>query len=162
MLLFLTRKGECPPCESCFTDGDSCSGNKAICPGVLNRCGTARTVNTTGPRTIRKFCFLPSDCIYKGPSTFNVGKSGIVSSRLFCCDKDECNNYIPDVPPISTTFNGIKCPACYGLENYTCNEEEIAKCTGDQYYCLDMSGTPRTGSPVAIKGCVNKVVCDDF
>ncbi|XP_053254011.1 phospholipase A2 inhibitor and Ly6/PLAUR domain-containing protein-like isoform X1 [Podarcis raffonei] len=161
-LLFLTRKGGCLPCESCSAAGDSCSGSKIICPGGLIKCGTARTVNTTGPRTIHKFCFLPSDCIYKGPSTFNVGKSGIVSSRLFCCNEDECNHYFPDIPPISTTFNGIKCPACFGLKKYTCNEEVIVECTGDQDYCLDMSGTARTGPPVAIKGCVNKVVCDDF
>lgn len=43
-------------------------------------------------------------------------------------------------------------------------EEEIIKCTGDQFYCLEKSGSITFGGrlvPIVIKGCANNAYCNN-
>ncbi|XP_060113710.1 phospholipase A2 inhibitor and Ly6/PLAUR domain-containing protein-like [Heteronotia binoei] len=152
-------------CEICGGIGNTCNGSLEFCPPGEDKCGIV-LLEGTGElqlRSIAKTC-VPLNSCDEPFTSVSIGKAGGARTYLTCCTGDECRNITPTLPPLNTTANGKTCPACYSMNSLAC-EEEIIKCTGDQFYCLKKSGSITLGGrkvPVIIKGCANNAYCNNI
>ncbi|KAL8219569.1 UNVERIFIED_CONTAM: hypothetical protein K2H54_027319 [Gekko kuhli] len=151
-------------CEICGGTGNTCTGSLEFCPPGEDKCGIILLEGTRALqlRSIAKTCVRSNSCDQPFTSV-NVGEAGEAWTHLTCCTGDECQEITPTLPPLDTTPNGKTCPACYAMDSLAC-EEEIIKCTGDQFYCLEKSGSITLGERNVLfimKGCANNAYCNN-
>uniref|UniRef100_A0ACB8FSG9 Uncharacterized protein n=1 Tax=Sphaerodactylus townsendi TaxID=933632 RepID=A0ACB8FSG9_9SAUR len=152
-------------CEVCGGPGNTCDGSLGFCSLGEDKCGIT-LIEGTGDlevRSVVKTCIRSNLC--DDPFTsVDLGKAGKTWTFLTCCMGDECRRITPTPPPLNTTPNGKTCPACYAVDSLEC-EEEIIPCTGDQFYCLEKSGSISLGErsmATTIKGCANNAYCNNM
>ncbi|XP_067316878.1 phospholipase A2 inhibitor and Ly6/PLAUR domain-containing protein-like [Anolis sagrei] len=186
MLLFWANKGEPLMCEICSGAERKCTNEAQTCLPVLDKCATLRsesivTETKTQPESLKvmlttiKVCIDSKDC-NEDLTIVNMGKGGIISTKLSCCPGIQCNKKVFPLPPINRTLNGKECKGCFGLHKTSCNEEEVVHCAGEQMYCVDLSGIASfrnsgtvqaaghriPSTEIALKGCASKAFCDAF
>nr|XP_034973504.1 uncharacterized protein LOC118086226 [Zootoca vivipara] len=163
--VFITT-GASLECEICEGLGHSCSGPTNKCPPGFDRCAIMLSETTVGIKlkAIVKSC-VPSSACNHGVNVINMGQTGRVETQVFCCVGDECRTMTPTLMPAKPKPNGKVCPACYALHSLECEEEEEVKCSGDENYCLDLSGTTTAEALVVttiMKGCTNSATCQEL
>uniref|UniRef100_A0A670IP51 UPAR/Ly6 domain-containing protein n=1 Tax=Podarcis muralis TaxID=64176 RepID=A0A670IP51_PODMU len=124
----------------------------------------SETTVGTKLKAIVKSC-VPSSACNNGVTIINMGQTGRVATQIFCCVGDECRTMTPTLTPAKPKPNGKVCPACYALHSLECEEEEEVKCSGDENYCLALSGTTTAGALVVttiMKGCTNSATCQEL
>ncbi|KAJ7304094.1 hypothetical protein JRQ81_011618 [Phrynocephalus forsythii] len=186
ILLFLAGKGLHLKCEICSDMKHDCAGRAYTCLPIFDSCVTiqsekfpAFTLNkpyhAKGKRAVTKKCIGSSLC-REGLSVVNLGRRGIIATKLSCCEEEDCRMPVLPLPPINTTSNGKACPVCLSFSSTSCRSEGMVYCMGDQHYCLfidgiasaEDSGTFATiGDPIitsyiAVRGCANQAFCDTF
>lgn len=152
-------------CEICGGFGNTCKGPLRFCPPSQDKCGITLLEGTGAlkVRSVAKTCVRSNTCDEPFTS-INLGKAGEAWTQLTCCVGNECQGITPTFPPMNTTPNGKTCPACYALHTLECEEENI-ECTGDQFYCLEKSGSITIGGTnvmTILKGCANNASCNNM
>ncbi|XP_077192577.1 phospholipase A2 inhibitor NAI-like [Paroedura picta] len=155
--------GESLSCESCFGLGQTCKGPLEECAFYEDICGITQ-IKTSGVfkmEAVVKSCFHSRDC-KKSIESIDFGITGQLLTRLTCCTGKECD-LVPPWPPINTTPNGKKCPACYAVNSLEC-EGVVADCTGDHIHCAELRATGTFENwtvPFVLKCCTNHDFCQD-
>nr|XP_056702745.1 phospholipase A2 inhibitor and Ly6/PLAUR domain-containing protein-like [Euleptes europaea] len=150
-------------CETCQGFGNTCSGQWQTCPPNKDSCVSVQ-VEGSGvlqAKVVMKTCIQSSECV-QPPSSMNLGKAGRLLTQITCCEGNKCKKDPPALPPVNTTPNGKKCPACYVVHTLKCEEETI-DCAGDENYCFEVSGTTNLGgmsAEMVMKGCTSSVSCN--
>ncbi|KAL8219570.1 UNVERIFIED_CONTAM: hypothetical protein K2H54_027364 [Gekko kuhli] len=150
-------------CETCHALKNTCTGNWEHCPSEKDSCGIAQTEGSgqMQVKAIVKSCIQSSNCAEPDHSV-NLGSAGQTFTRTTCCRGNECQKIPPALPPINTTPNGKRCPACYVVHSHECMEE-TAECAGNENYCFGVFGTVdlgRTRVDVVMKGCTSSASCN--
>nr|XP_020668445.1 phospholipase A2 inhibitor and Ly6/PLAUR domain-containing protein-like isoform X2 [Pogona vitticeps] len=186
ILLFLAGEGLPLRCEICRDTNYDCTGPAYACLPFFDSCVTIQSekrpafsinkpYHSKGKRAVLKKCIGSSICS-EGVSIVNIGRRGIITTKVSCCKGDDCRKPALPLPPINTTANGKACPVCLTFSKTICQSEGTVRCVGDQLYCLliygiasaGVSGTfasigdPVISSHIAIRGCANQVFCDTF
>ncbi|XP_042295265.1 phospholipase A2 inhibitor gamma subunit B-like [Sceloporus undulatus] len=164
VLVTFIAAGASLECEICQGIGHSCVGHMETCAPALDRCGILLGEIELGflLMTIDKMCIASTSCEAYTDTVINMGKSGRLRNRLFCCVGDECRRINPIWTPMDTTPNGMVCPACFQVNEFECKKEEELQCTGNQDNCLLVTGTATRGGqviPMTMKGCTNNAEC---
>ncbi|XP_077192588.1 uncharacterized protein LOC143837050 [Paroedura picta] len=76
-----TAAGASLECETCSSEGNSCSGSKQTCPANIDTCMTV-TTEAGGTTTTSKFCFSKNACeVLKAGETFSGGTIKVVTCK---------------------------------------------------------------------------------
>ncbi|XP_016850275.2 phospholipase A2 inhibitor and Ly6/PLAUR domain-containing protein isoform X2 [Anolis carolinensis] len=175
MLLFWANKGESLICEICSGAETTCANETQNCLPVLNKCATLQSESIVMMHITNKLCIHSKDC-NEDLTVVNMGKGGVMSTKLSCCAGILCNQKVLPLPPINRTLNGKECKGCFGLHKTSCQQEEVVHCTGEQMYCVELYGTASIRNPgtieaagqripkteIALKGCASETFCDAF
>ncbi|XP_054855015.1 phospholipase A2 inhibitor and Ly6/PLAUR domain-containing protein-like [Eublepharis macularius] len=154
-------------CESCSAFGYDCNGRLESCPSDKDVCRITEIESSSEELRIAavvKSCFHSRDCS-KPISSIETGLAGLISTVTTCYVGNEREKILPNLPPKNTTLNGHKCPTCYNEYSFECAEVD-AKCTGDNIYCGEITGTADCGFletlavPFVLKGCTNQNDCN--
>lgn len=155
--------GQALKCIQCSSYSDTnCNGEVTDCPSSSDACATT-LIQNRGFRWTSYFqiksCVPMSEC-------FNNGRvTGLYEQSMFntsCCFNNSCNDYIPDLPILNLTLNGLLCPAYVAKDLEPCKFLNVSACTGDQTRCVRYSSTTILGSSknsLFLGGCATESVC---
>ncbi|XP_054854649.1 phospholipase A2 inhibitor gamma subunit B-like [Eublepharis macularius] len=151
-------------CENCLDFGHTCEGLLEPCSSDEDACGIMQ-VKISGvleTEFVMKTCLHSRDC-YEPLSSMDFGMAGQLLVQTTCCMENECEEFIPPLPPINTSPNGKKCPACLAVNSFQC-KDIVAECTGDNNYCAELTATgnfDNVSVHFVLKGCMSHDVCKD-
>ncbi|KAL8219568.1 UNVERIFIED_CONTAM: hypothetical protein K2H54_027297 [Gekko kuhli] len=164
LLASFIATGQSFSCESCFGMGHNCQGPLEDCPSDKDTCGIIqiRSSGVSEDDFIWKTCFHSRYCS-ESHRSIDFGITGQTLIKTTCCMGKECE-VLPPLPPVNTTPNGKKCPACYSVTKRDC-KGVLAECTGDHADCANIRVTKIYGFQnftMVLKGCTNYDVCRDM
>ncbi|XP_015284744.1 PREDICTED: phospholipase A2 inhibitor and Ly6/PLAUR domain-containing protein-like [Gekko japonicus] len=150
-------------CETCHAFRNTCTGSWEHCLPEKDSCGIVQMEGSglMQVKAIVKSCIRSRDCAEPDHS-INLGRAGQMFSRTTCCMGNNCQKILPALPPINTTPNGKRCPACYVVHSHEC-VEETAECAGNENYCFGIVGTMELGgtsADIVMKGCTSSASCN--
>ncbi|XP_072282448.1 phospholipase A2 inhibitor and Ly6/PLAUR domain-containing protein-like [Pyxicephalus adspersus] len=159
----LMGRGQALRCWQCSSYNDTnCNGKITECPASLGACATT-LIRNRGLRWTSYFqiksCVNMSECFSHGRVT------GLYEEKSFntsCCFSDNCNTYVPALPVVNLTLNGLLCPSYVATRMEPCDFKNVSACTGDQDRCVRYSSTTTIGSSKSslfFGGCASESVC---
>ncbi|XP_077312191.1 phospholipase A2 inhibitor and Ly6/PLAUR domain-containing protein-like [Lithobates pipiens] len=154
----------CQKCENFL--GETCTSyTNDTCLKGVKRCFVNIMMEKMGEKiyyqSTRGCATYIGSCINGFSMVVGTGVNMMVSTP-FCCEGDLCNTRPVVVPPLNTTVNGLKCPACI-KKGTACTPTETAICVGSQDHCFEFSGGVFNGTAYedwAFSGCTTGNVCE--
>ncbi|XP_069811925.1 phospholipase A2 inhibitor and Ly6/PLAUR domain-containing protein-like, partial [Dendropsophus ebraccatus] len=117
------------------------------------------TIDGITTTVFQRGCTDPAQCNAKSSLTL---QNGHISIALSCCGTDSCTPTIPQLPPKSSTPNGVVCRACRSETSSWCYTSDTLQCTGEENMCFLQTEevTGGVSSSEAFRGCGTKSHCD--
>ncbi|KAJ7304092.1 hypothetical protein JRQ81_011616 [Phrynocephalus forsythii] len=156
----LLPPGSLLECETCSATSSNCTGSWEICENNLDSCAISLMVLSQGEKpytTVEKGCYSFSNCS-AGWILVTFGREKFIRQSVGCCQEQDCT--LPQLPPINTTANGKRCPACYAAP-HAC-PTAIVNCTGFENYCLGLTMHQHGGKAISLKGCTTELTCEEL
>ncbi|XP_007436182.1 phospholipase A2 inhibitor and Ly6/PLAUR domain-containing protein-like [Python bivittatus] len=147
-------------CETCFASRNSCLSGKEMCESGEDICVITLTETSKGGKTmstIEKGCYVSENCS-SASVLVTFGQGEFHRKSTLCCLGEDCKEDSPPWPLINMTANGKYCPACYS-ELEPC-PTKIAKCTGSENHCLDLTVHKYPEKSITLKGCITEPSCN--
>uniref|UniRef100_A0A8C3WAD2 UPAR/Ly6 domain-containing protein n=1 Tax=Catagonus wagneri TaxID=51154 RepID=A0A8C3WAD2_9CETA len=76
-----------------------------------------------------------------------------------CCQDELCNKRDFQLPQKSSHPNGIHCPACYSVNDISC-EPVLLTCTGTETRCVHAIGKCGSTFMIFAMGCATETACN--
>uniref|UniRef100_A0A8D1AZS7 UPAR/Ly6 domain-containing protein n=2 Tax=Sus scrofa TaxID=9823 RepID=A0A8D1AZS7_PIG len=89
----------------------------------------------------------------------SLGNNQTFGYKHQCCQDELCNKREFQLPQKSSHPNGIKCPACYSVDDISC-EPDFLTCTGTETKCVNVIGISGPIFMIFAMGCATETACN--
>lgn len=169
LFLVFIAVGNAIKCEVCRSlKKKDCSGAVVTCAKNVKGCQTALLVyDREGSDPIRAVLKNCSALSTKNAMFRSAVSHGLFQLRVEVCQTNNCNKTPLQLPPMSKTLNGVKCPNCNVTGDLTCEADGVVECVGEMTNCIFMAATYySSGSPPietdAYRGCTSAKSTNEY